>query len=431
MNDEQELFVTRWTFLIAIIGVLGVILSTIIVARAAWQLQIVKLKPLPSYRPLKMQRISDLWYSSSGRLIATVEFPSDGNVGPVVAVYSWDMDDRPTYPPREILNFGELTGEPGRPTLISPFTTASQPPEESGTEPTTPGLPYAVSEDGSMVAWAWKGKLFAGPLADPDMYKLPLHLPDPVVALSFFEKDLIGVIHSNAEFRFERIPTSEPDLGGMPTKGPWRISGRGSSQVVSNLGAGDGYLVKSDFDYKRFPASAAGTFIIASKLGKIATGTKDGTILYMLPSGDTPQVLLPERGRIQTLAFLDEENLIASIDGGRLYLIKNEERFTSMNPTPLNARLLAVEKSRIAMVTSSQILVGKLKNGWNLDERLKLWIAITFYVLSFIALLRLMVGDGLKVWTLRRGMAACRSSSSSSEDGDDGAGSATDQPAGS
>jgi hypothetical protein len=408
MSERDELSLTSWTLGIATLAIALVIVSIIWTIISARQLQVVNLRPLSSYIPVPVQRISDLRYSSSGGLVAAVENSSENNAGPWVDIYIWDSAYQPVNPPVVTLDFGQLTGEKGQPKLVPPFTAKSPfeqsaPPAQADTQ-----LPYAFSDDGSMVAWSWKGKLFVGPLQDPKKFQIPLNPSSPVVALSFFAKDLIGVIHIGGQFRLERFPARDPLSGGTELKGAWRISGQGPFRVLSSFAAGDASLVKTAPrpSSMGFPVSAAGTFISASKMGKVATGTAEGLILFDQPFEPTSvvprQVQLPERLPIQTLVFLTEQSLIASIDGGGLFLVNDEQQVISLVSVPLGVRLMAVDDRRIAMVTPGQITVADLQKDWVFEEKHKLWLALTFYILSFLALVRLGVGDGLKIYYFKR-----------------------------
>jgi hypothetical protein len=399
-TDKEEITTTRWTFWIASSGFGCALLSVIYIAMSSWRLEVVHPRPLPSNGPLPIQSISDLHYLPSGGLIALFEGNSN------VQIYTWDSSYRQVKPVADSIDFGKLTGNADQINLISPLGRRTPPSQQSSSGQAVTGLPYALSEDGSMVAWCWGDTLFVGPLQNPSKFRMKLDPPTPVVAISFFDRNLVGVIHSEGKFFLERVPIPDPRHPGMPLKGPGRISGQGPFRVLSRFESGDGVLFKlvpGRFNSKRFPVSAAGTFIATSLAGTVATGTNDGMILFNHLWGDSSTsklVLLPETGSTQTLAFVDEETLVAALDSGGLFLVEGEMRATPLPLAPQGVQLVAVDNPRITMVTSGSIIVAELKKQWFLDDSGRLKVAITFYVLSLIALFRLIVGDRRKLRSL-------------------------------
>lgn len=400
MTEKEEIASTRRTFWIAVFAFACTLLSVAYIANSSWRLEVVQAKALASNSPLPIQSISDLQFSPSGWLTAVVEKRAS------VAIYRWDSSYKQVKPTAILVDFGQLTGNSGQATLISPFTTGKLPSQQSSPAPAIAGLPYALSEDRSMVAWCWGDTLFAGPLQEPTKFRVKLSPPTPVVSLSFFSMNIVGVIHSGGQFFLEGFPAPVPSHPGMPARGPGRISGKGPFRVVSHFPTGDGFLMKPNsgkLDYSRFRVSAAGTFITASSTGTVATGTDDGMILFnhLLEQPPTSRlVLLPEMGRTQTLAFVDEKTLVAGIDSGSLFLVEDETRATPLPSAPQSVRLVAVDTPRIAMVTSGSIIVAELEKQWFLDDSGRLHIALTFYFLSLIALLRLIVADRRKLRSL-------------------------------
>ncbi len=421
MADKDEARSACWGFWVAVIGFIWVCLFFVYIIATSLQLQIVEPQVLSSYFPISMQDISSLHISSSGEIIAVVESPASNGSGPWMEVYAWNTTYRNSPP--LILDFGKLTGKPGLPRLIPMFETAEPVNESIGkfslSEAAT-GLPYAFAEDGSMIAWSWEGKLFAGPLHNTKYKLITLNPPTPLVALSIFDKNLVGVIDAGGIFRIEKLSGSNPNrmVAPLSLAGAWRISGRGPFRVLSRREAGNGVSVttKPKPHNDTFPVSAAGTFITASTGGRVAMGTTDGSIIF--PKEARPGlVLLPKMGHVQTLAFHDDQNLIASLTGDSLFLIENETSVTRMTPAPRGVRLLAISPSRIAMVTPSMIVAADLKKRLVFGEAARSKVAIMFYILSFIATVRLALVDGFKWRSLRRALELQTSASSSGNSG--------------
>jgi hypothetical protein len=415
MTDTEELHSARWTLRIAILGVLWVILSIGLISISSCQLTVVAPQTLPSY--ILPALISELRFLPSGGLIATVESGGAYGGGPFVDIYTWDTTYKPTNPAKVTLDFGQLTGRPVTPPrLVSVFATASRAAGPSPSTQSAPVLSYALSDDGSMIAWSWNGVLFAGPFQEPNRFKVPLTSSAPVVALSFFGTDVVGVLHSGGEFRLERISGHDPGLPGTDVLGPWRISGRGPYRVLSNLQAGQGILVTPDRFFQSFPTGPSGSFITISEKGKLALGTNDGKIHFPRPRGLSGEVVLPEARQVQTIAFVDEQKLIASTVGGSLFLVVEGELPTRLTAAPRGIRLLDVKFPRVAMVTPRSIVSAELRRRPVLDEGRRFWVAVTFYVLSLIALSRFMFGDWYKVRTLKRRLASQAAVPSSPEE---------------
>lgn len=398
MNEKTERRSTIASLCITIPALASALLFIGYLAISHRLLQIERLQDLPTQIPVGT--ISDLMFSPAGRLIVIVESL------PGVEIYSWDPKYRPMVPPKAIINFGSLIGRPQSEfALRSPLATGAD--QRIGSRAsTTPTLPYAISDDGSMIAWSWNGQLFAGPFGQPKRFRVQLEPSTAVVALSFINPDLVAVIHSGGEVRLEKLSGGVSNFPGTQLHGDWRISGRGPFRLLSRFKAHQ--VVRFDSrSFQGLPASSRGSFLVASQKGRIAIGSTDGEIFFPQPFGPALSVQLPEIGKVQALVAYDENRLIVGQKGGGLYLV-DRTRGSGEQAIPLigypvpDARFVAISEDRIAVVTSRSIAIGKLGVHLVLGERQKWWLGLTFSFLSVLAFLRLIVIDAYKLRSLPR-----------------------------
>jgi hypothetical protein len=156
--------------------------------------------------------------------------------------------------------------------------------------------------------------------------------------------------------------------------------------------------------FQSFPANTAGTFITVSEKEKVALGTVNGKIQFPQPQGPYGEVELPEARPVRTMAFVDEDRVIASASGGRLYLVEEgEPPAVSLSSAPRGIRLLDLdaESLRIAMVTPRSIVTAELRKRVVLGERQAFMGVGSFFVSLLIVLSRVIFADWYKLRVLQ------------------------------
>jgi hypothetical protein len=388
MDERAEKCSTWLSFVITSLGLLGALLYIPYLLCSNRPLEITRLQTLPTYLPGRFTK-ADLLFSPSGAPVVVVENSTN------VDVFTWKLDEERLYRSSKVpIPLGQLAGLTQPVELLSPFTTAAS----TRSVPSRPGLAYAISADATMVAWSWGGYLYAGPLTEPRKTKRRLTVPSPVADISFLGPDLVGILHSTGELRLERLSRRDPDLPGTElgarsqAKEPWRLSGRGPFGLLSRLGTGYGILINPDdkqSTFQNFPATDARTFIATSPGGQVVIGTSTGTLFFPVPFGQASLVVLPETGKVQALAFYDEQRVIAGVEGGSLFLVEDKERVNRLDAAPADVQLLALQGSRIAMATSRSISIGTLERHMRLSDQAKWQLALTFSILGGLGFLRL------------------------------------------
>lgn len=390
MTDRAERWSTWLSFVITLGGLVGAIAFISYLLNSSTSLEITKLQIIPTYLPERFNK-SDLLLLPSGDPVVAIENSAN------LDVFTWKLSADGEYHASKIaIPFGQLIGGSSAP-LMAPFTGATSRPSIP-----TPGLPYAISDDASMIAWSWGGYLFAGPPSEPRKIQRLLTVPTTVVDISFLNSDLVAILHSSGELFLERLSQRDPNLPGtrvapsIPPREPWRISGKGPLRLLSRLGTSFAILIDPNGKkktFQKFPISEVRSFITTSPQGQVAIGTSTGMLFFPRPFGEAPFVVLPEARKVQAIAFYDEQHVIASLEGGSLFMVEDQERVRRLDTAPDDVKLMAVQGSKIVMATARSISTGSLERHLKLSDLSKWKLALTFSILGLLGFLRLWVLD--------------------------------------
>lgn len=365
--------------------------------------------------------ISEIWFSPQHDLLATSEI--DGRANPFQAaslvLRRWDLQHSNRQPSTTSVLLTSLRGAkpegkfPGE--VFGLSNSFHGGPEHRDPLPI---VPYAVSDDGSTIACAWQGKLYAAPASGfKSAQGTSLSFPTQADALSFSADHLLTVIQSGAASYWdcrktvpERLPPTGDDPLGAP--GPWLIWSRGGPfRVLSSFNVTSPSAYRLSFEPQgrggalvphriQFAPSRDGRSIVASPGGEVLFGSSEGFILSGREFG--PSLARAFGGGINCLAFYDEKRVIACGEGAGLAFLEDGQKAKTLLAAPKAIRLLAVDPPHIAFATANSLSLGRLSWKLELDDRDKTWLSLMFSSVGLIAFFRLAALDFDKIRENRR-----------------------------
>jgi hypothetical protein len=265
-------------------------------------------------------------------------------------------------------------------------------------------VPYAVSNDGKQIAWAWGGVLH---IRATDAVRAPEHtltLPQklPIEAVVFLKKTTVGVLDITGSF--EELEVRGPEakkVVSIPFAGKVTIWTRGPRLLISLFDTGDIYT--ADFSgrmaYNPVPGIYQnGNSLAVSPHGRIAVGTNDRTVVYTIPSKNASDSIDSQDvdvGAVTALGFYNDRELVVGGTGSGLYLMKTVPE----KPEPINlgksnnVRLLAIKGQQIAYASANSVKIGTLiKKTVTTENSSKAW-SWTMAIISILGFTMAMLRD--------------------------------------
>lgn len=322
---------------------------------------------------IEIKLAEDLWFASSGE-ITTVR-----REGSKIFVEKWTRDCKRLS--EATFDFAAAVPDSSR--SLDPRYSLKTAFLDEGPRPRT-WFPYAVSSDGSKIAWLSEGKIRVEELGVATGAKHSFNPNAGVVALSFSQPSAISLIDDRGQLAHWNYVSGKKWQFATPLTKKWVIWNRGSNLLLSlfeqqsialfNLvGPGD------EPDNKVIPGwviENASTLALAPSR-KLAVGTLDGVVaVYALsPKGFTRDGMfyLKDRRPVRALAFGHEGLIFAGGDFGKVYaLIDNTNDATededpqAVLPVREASRFMAASSTSLAVSTPGEIIVAEV------DRRLKM-----------------------------------------------------------
>src|SRR5436305_8684764 len=176
--------------------------------------------------------LSDVWFSPSDRLFAT--FETDNKY---LNLASWDLEGR-TKDPVQTVKFTSGAIQESPELIMNSFHGGI--PENSDVAPER-ALAYAISDDGSIIAWTWKSQLFIGPIGNFNKIKaIPISSPSNT-AVAIIRSHLAILVNTAASVSIWDAGKGQEIFGSPITKGTTIVWGRGNTRILSSLGVARTY----------------------------------------------------------------------------------------------------------------------------------------------------------------------------------------------
>jgi WD40 repeat protein len=253
-------------------------------------------------------------------------------------------------------------------------------------------FPYAVSEDGKVLAFVCGGSLYSKQLpksADglPGRFVAELRKV-PVASLAFFG-DTLAVIFSDGKLEVWSILQKRAGIAGSWLSSPWQPWPSHSLLGLSSFESGDvGSLriFKSagiEAKFWRLPFSDGSALAQDSK--NMVIGKNDG-IIYILNKDTNTQhaVFLPSSRPVRAVALGEDDSVLAAGDFPDIFFIK-DNNVSSVVHVPSGVTRLVAREGKIAYVSGDYLSVGQITYGLQLASSSTASVGIiAFAVLSIL-----------------------------------------------
>ncbi len=350
-------------------------------------------------------KLVDLWITDDD--VVTGVFES----GLALTLKAWRLGDGGSPPPQHVIPLGRLLGIDDKTIDLYGPRAALQAEDQLSDRL----IPYALSVDGTRIAWYWAGNLTLARL--PNVTLAGAHtaqVPDRIQVLSFLgAKSLAGVVEEPQQTvaRVWTLSSSGLEPVGarqvIPSEGRWSLWPRGSRLALASSPTCGFWLfdsARSPIEIKpAFAVDDGRSFALRSN-GTLLVGTREGAVVLPLDNGTAAAVSPGELGTaaISAVAEYSDRIVLTAREDGGLYSIRDMRQSVRLAQTPSGVTLLATNRRHVAFATPHMLAYFKVRR-WppSLTDAGKWLLGLMFSVLGLLNFLR-------PVWADKREARAAR-----------------------